>query len=262
VERDGSGAAQPGDGPPGGRVKLKEDEMKNWTKMVRGAQVMFFLSGAAAFLAVMWYVLAPLSMATIETLSTLHDGADLVHLIKPQIAPAAHTVGIILQRSAVVTDEAAKASVAQRQYWNSISENTSELLTEARVTARKYGDVADTVNAQLPVVFTGLNDASDAAKTSLLTSNTEMIKLGIFFDEATGLVRDARAGLDNPELAESRKSLARILLAWAAGSEDVQKKLHNTLYPAHQSRFGMVMTGVRVAGPVGELVYNLSNIHH
>jgi ABC-type transporter Mla subunit MlaD len=197
----------------------------------------------------------------LESKTTIHDTGDVSRGVREQVQPAARTVGIILRNAAVITDETAKASTAQKEYWKTASEKTSGLIAETQTTVDKYGDLADTAKGQLPGSFGKLNGALDDAGNTLRVAGQQLATIGPVMTSAKALVDDVDAGLKNPELAAARKSAARILAAWAAGSEDVQKKLHGSLFPAQKNHFNLVMDGVRLAGPIGEVLYDFTNIH-
>jgi hypothetical protein len=195
-----------------------------------------------------------------ESKTTVHDSGDVARGVRDQIAPTAHSVGIILGRAAVTSDEMARASVAQKQYWGKISEQTADAIGDTQDTVKKMGEVADAAKAQIAPIATRFQTTLDDTNTLLSTTNEQVAKAGPLMVSATSFVGHADKALTNPELAASMVNFQRISGAWAGMSEDAQKKLHATLYPAKPSGFGMVMEGVRMAGPVGEVLYYFSNI--
>jgi hypothetical protein len=236
--------------------------MRRFVIAERVSQVAFYCCGALLFCTLVYYVLFPLRGTTLETQSTMGAVGTVTRTVQPQIAPAAHTVGIILERSAVVTDEAAKASVAQKSYWTQLSQHTVDMIGDTQDAVKSYGALAETARGQLPETLQRANAALGSLNTTLLTVNTQVGGIGPFFSSATQFTNDADASLKNPELIASLANFRRISGAWAGMSEDAQKKFHSIIDPAKPSHFGMIMDGVRVAGPVGELVYDLTNIHH
>jgi hypothetical protein len=122
--------------------------LRGWTVATRASQVAFYCCGAILFVAGTYYILSPLKSATTETRTTMHDSGDVVREVKPQIAPAGQTVGLILRNAAVITDETAKASTAQKEYWKTLSTQTSDLIGDTQGTVKSWGGLAEDTRAE------------------------------------------------------------------------------------------------------------------
>jgi len=233
--------------------------MRRLAMMERVSRIALVCTGVA-FLCFAAFVIWPLRSTLQESKATVHDSGDVARGVRDQIAPTAHSVGLILRNAAVVTDETAKASVAQKQYWGKISEQTSDAIGDTQDTVKKVGELADATKAQIAPIGTRFQTTLDDTNTLLSTTNEQVAKAGPLMVSATQFTDDADKALTNPEAAACLVNFRRISGAWAGISEDAQKKLHGVLNQAKPSGFGMVMEGVRMAGPVGEVLYYFSNI--
>ncbi len=229
-------------------------------KLVNFSRTLFYSCGALLFVAAIYYVLSPLRSATLESKATIRDSGDVARGVREQIAPTAKSVGIILKGATVASDEMAKSSIEQKKYWKQISVHTNDAIGDAQDAIKEWGALGFATRAQIMPIGTRLQTTLERTSALLLTTNNQVEKVGPLVASATRFTDDADQALTNPELAASLVNFRRISGAWAGMSEDAQKKLHATFYPVKPSRFGMVMDGIRLAGPVGEILYNFSNI--
>jgi hypothetical protein len=180
---------------------------------------------AIAFLGYLAFVLWPLRAAVQESQKTIHAAGEVVHGVQEQIAPTAHSVGIILKGAAVTSDEVARASVAQKQYWSTVSEHTIDAIGDAQDAIKKWGSVGSATQEQIAPTFTRFQTTLDRTNALLATTEDQVQKTGPLLLSATSFVDHADGLIADPATRGSLINLQRFSGAAAGLTEDTQKPL-------------------------------------
>jgi len=166
-----------------------------------------------------------------EIENTVHDTDAAVREAQKRVADTSQNLNAALLQVGLATDEARRASVEQRQYWNRISRETIGLISDARGTVRQTGSDINGVARDLHDVAGDLHSVAGATMSSLNG-------LGPLMDQGTGALGAAKTLLADPDITKALKNLADSSQSVAATtanvekmSEDVQKRVHQMTQP-------------------------------
>lgn len=206
------------------------------------------------FLAYLGFVIWPVRSALQEGRRTVQDAGDAVREVKPQIQPTQKAIGVILRNAAVITDETAKASTAQKAYWNTLSAKTSRFLDDTGATVTSIRSSADTLNSQLAEVGPLLRSGKTAVDNLSFTLTNRVDPLLV---SGNTLVNSSNAFISDPNLQSTFANFASGSRSFALAADDGQRWFHTALYPDRKrvSGWRLLWQGVPLAGRVAEAVY-------
>jgi hypothetical protein len=166
-----------------------------------------------------------------EIQHTVRDADMAVRDTQKRVADTSQNLNAALLQVGLATDEARRASVEQRQYWNRISRETIGLIADARTTVRQTGNDIDGVARDLHDAAGDLHSVAGASVDALNG-------VGPLMDQGTRTLGAANALLADPEITKSLKNLAESSQSMAATtvnvekmSEDLQKRMHQMTQP-------------------------------
>ena len=173
-----------------------------------------------------------------EIQKTVRDADAAVQESQKRLADTSQNLNAALLQVGLATDEARRASMEQRQYWNRISRETIGLISDARATVRQTGSDIDGVAADVHGFAGDLHGvAGDLHEVAGATLNS-LNGLAPLLDQGNRTLVTANTLLADPDITKSLKSLAdssQNVAATTANvekmSEDVQKRIHQMTQP-------------------------------
>lgn len=134
--------------------------------------------------------------------------------MEKQSAAASHTLGIILLRAAVVTDQAAKLAVVEQTYWREQNRQMAKLFVTLNRSARHFDETVVSLN--------GVTNSSDSA-ISRLSDDSHAIAVAA--NRNLGLLASTQVkvqrSLDSLDLPSLGKNIGLI----SAQGVEIEKKL-------------------------------------
>lgn len=171
-----------------------------------------------------------------ETQVVVRDADAAVKESQRRITDTAQNLNAALIQVGLATDEARRASMEQRQYWNQISKETIGLITDARATMRKTETSIDGVSTEVHSVAGDIHGFASDLHGVAGAAVTSLESVPPVLEQGSRTLESANALLTGPELTGSVKDLAeasRHLDGTVANVEmmsaDIQQRLHKTL---------------------------------
>jgi ABC-type transporter Mla subunit MlaD len=223
--------------------------LKTLAKLGRISQIALRCA-AIAFLCYLAFVIWPARAVIQETRMSVRDMGEVAREVKPQIHPAAKTIGIILRNAAVMTDEAAKASTAQQQYL----QKTSKLIDTTDSAVASVKTAADTLNTQLTEVGPLLRSGKTAVDSFSFTLTNRVDPLLV---SSNTLVNSSNALVSDPNLHSTVANFSAGSHSFALMADDSQRWLHGTLFPDRKpiSKWRLAWRAIPLSGRVAEAIY-------
>ena len=173
-----------------------------------------------------------------ELQNTARDADAVVKETQRRVEDTSQNLNAALIQVGLATDEARRASVEQRQYWNRISRETIGLISDARTTVRQTGSDIDGVAADVHGFAGDLHGTAGDVHEVAGAAVASLKGLAPLLEQGNRALGTANTLLADPDITRSIKGLvdsSQNVAATTANvekiSEDVQKRVHQLTQP-------------------------------